>query len=260
VLITGEPGSGKEHVARSLHACARCADAPIVVVDCTTLRNEPATLLRQADGGTLLLDHVTELPLDWQTRLLRLLAERAAARSAAGRGTVPRIVAATDGDLSQAVAARRFREDLYYRLNVVPLAVPPLRARKEDLPSLARLFHAQCLRQGTSGARGFSRQALAAMAIHPWPGNVRELFNRVQRAVAMAERRMITAADLGLQAAPPQPLDSLEAIRVRAEKDAISLSLDRFSHNVTLAARELGVSRMTLYRLMAKHSIATRQH
>ncbi|MBA2676648.1 sigma 54-interacting transcriptional regulator [Ramlibacter sp.] len=258
VLITGEPGSGKERIARALHACSPRADAPFVVIDCaTTLHAEAAALLQDTESGTLLLDHVGELPLDWQVRLLRLMVERAAARSRPGRGGGLRIVAATDVDLSHAVAARHFREDLFYRLNVVGLAVPPLRNRKEDIPELARQFHADCARDG-SGSRGFSRQALAAMAVHTWPGNVRELFNRVQRAVVMAERRTIGAADLGLQAAPAQPLDNLETTRVRAEKDAISLSLDRFSHNVTLAARELGVSRMTLYRLMAKHSIATR--
>ncbi|MES2940022.1 MAG: sigma 54-interacting transcriptional regulator [Pseudomonadota bacterium] len=259
VLITGEAGSGKERVARALHACSPRADGPFVVVDCTALQAEPADLLQQAGCGTLLLDHVGELPLDWQVRLLRLMAERAAARSRLGRGSTDlRIVAATDADLADAVATRRFREDLFYRLNVVPLTVPPLRSRKEDIPALARQFHVQCARDGGSIARGFSRQAMAAMAAHAWPGNVRELFNRVQRAVVMAERRMVCAADLGLQAEPAQPLDNLETIRVRAEKDAISLSLDRFSHNVTLAARELGVSRMTLYRLMAKYSISTR--
>ncbi len=257
VLITGEPGSGKEHIARALHACSPRADAPFLVIDCATLHADAAALLQDTESGTLLLDHVGELPLDWQVRLLRLMVERAAARSRPGGGGGLRIVAATDVDLVQAVSARRFREDLFYRLNVVGLAVPPLRNRKEDIPALARQFHAECARNG-GGSRGFSRQALAAMGVHAWPGNVRELFNRVQRAVVMAERRTIGAADLGLEAAPAQPLDNLETTRVRAEKDAISLSLDRFSHNVTLAARELGVSRMTLYRLMAKHSIATR--
>lgn len=256
VLVTGEAGSGKEHVARALHACSPRSGAPFLVVDCALPQDEPAALLQQAGAGTLLLDHVDRLPLDCQVRLLRLMVERTAARPRLDRAAGgPRIVAATEADLAQAVAARRFREDLFHRLNVVALPVPPLRSRKDDIPALAARFLAQCAH---GGGRGFSRQAMAAMAAHAWPGNVRELSNRVQRAAALAERRLIGAADLGLQEAPAEPLDDLQTIRVRAERDAISLSLHRFSHNVTLAARELGVSRMTLYRLMAKHSITAR--
>lgn len=256
-VIEGEPGSGKEAVARALHACSPKAQGPFVVLNCGALSGEPASLLDAASGGTLLLDHVAELPREWQARLLRRMTENAMLRTKLGRGFDGdiRILSTTDAPLADAVA-QGFRQDLFYRLNVVPIVVPPLRSRKEDLIPLARHFHAQCLRSAGSQARGFSRRAVAALAAHDWPGNVRELFNRVQRAVLVAEHRVIGAEDLGLVAPPEQRYESLEAIRVRAERDAIALSLDRASHNVSVAARELGVSRMTLYRLMAKHAIA----
>jgi two-component system, NtrC family, response regulator HydG len=255
-VIEGEAGSGKETVARALHACSPKAQGPFVVLNCATLSGEPASLLDAASGGTLLLDHVAELPREWQARLLRRMTENATLRTKLGRsfnGDI-RVLATTESPLADAVA-QGFRQDLFYRLNVVPIVVPPLRSRKEDVIPLARHFHAQCLRSTASHARGFSRRAMAALAAHDWPGNVSELFGRVQRAVLLAERRAIGPEELGLQAPPEQRYESLEAIRVRAERDAIALSLDRASHNVSVAARELGVSRMTLYRLMAKHAI-----
>jgi DNA-binding NtrC family response regulator len=139
---------------------------------------------------------------------------------------------------------------------VLVLNVPALRERKEDIPLLARHFHEQFARVRQGCAKGFSPEAMGALLAHDWPGNVRELHNRVQRAVVMAEGRLIAPSDLGLLAAPaPFATEGLEEIRIQAEKSAICQTLQRVSHNVTLAARDLGVSRMTLYRLMAKHSI-----
>ena len=260
VLVEGESGTGKELVARALHACSARAAGPLVVVNCSALHELPQDVFDTAGGGTLVLDHVADMALDWQARLLRFMAEKSVLRAKLGREGVqdPRIVAISELPLAEAVAAKQFRQDLYFRLNVLPLAVTPLRQRKDDIVPLAQHFHAQCVRECASGAKGFSREALSALKEHTWPGNVRELFNRVQRAVLTAERRLIGPADLGLQTSAPQPLDSLEAMRVQAERNAISMSLDRFSHNVSLAARELGVSRMTMYRLMAKHSITPR--
>ena len=123
---------------------------------------------------------------------------------------------------------------------------------------LAQHFFERCVRERPSAVKGFSKPAMAALMVHDWPGNVRELYNRVQRAVVMAEQQMMTPSDLGLGAQVRQEAESLQVIRVQAEKSAICLSLDRVSHNVTLAARELGISRMTLYRLIAKHSITPR--
>ncbi|MBI5276986.1 MAG: sigma-54-dependent Fis family transcriptional regulator [Burkholderiales bacterium] len=260
VLVEGESGTGKDLVARALHACSARRDGPLVVLDGAVLQEQPHDIFESAAGGTLVLDHVAEMPLDWQARLLRFMAEQTVLRAKLGRDDLRdvRIVALSEGPLAEAVAAQRFRQDLSFRLDVVPLHVPPLRERKEDIPALVHHFHAQGVRQCASGARGFSREAMAALMQHSWPGNVRELQNRVHRAVLLAERRIAGPADLGLQASAPQPPDSLEAMRIQAERDAIATSLDRASHNISLAARELGVSRMTMYRLMAKHRIAPR--
>lgn len=260
VLMEGEPGTGKELAARALHAASARASGPFVILNCDALAEGSADVFEQAAGGTLFLDHVADLPLEWQARLVRFLAESAVRRAKLGRDCLDdvRIVAATETPLAESVAAKRFRQDLFYRLDVLPVVVPALRQRQEDIALLAQRFHAMCLRRSAGGAKGFSRQALAALKDHDWPGNVRELQNRVQRAVLLAERRLIDAADLGLAGAPSQPLASLEVIRVQAEKEAVALSLDRFSQNISLAARELGVSRMTMYRLMAKHAITPR--
>lgn len=261
VLIEGETGSGKEQVARAVHASSARAGGPFVMIHCDALASEPKDLFDSAAGGTLVLDHITDMPLAWQARLLRFMAENATLRTKLGRDCTSdaRVIATCDAPLDEAVAAKQFRQDLFYRLHVLLISVPPLRQRTEDIPLLAQHFHAQCVRSSSgSGAKGFTQQALAALREHSWPGNVTELFNRVQAAVVLADRRLIGPADLGLSEHAPRPMDSLETIRVQAERDAIALSLDRYAHNVSLAARELGVSRMTMYRLMAKHSITPR--
>jgi DNA-binding NtrC family response regulator len=299
VLIGGESGSGKELAARAVHQCSPCAAGPFVAVNCgaiapTLIHAElfgyekgaftgaavaRRGLIESAGGGTLFLDEIAELPLELQTNLLRFLEEKTITRVGATR-SIPvdaRVVAASHVDLEDAVARRRFREDLFYRLNVLSLRVPPLRERQSDVPVLAQHFFRLCTEGRKSRAQGFSRQAMAAMAAHAWPGNVRELFNRVQRAVVMSERRQIAPADLGLPAdgaAGGAPLhgrrrgdalarggaDSagggLDTARTVAERDAIQVSLDRAGRNITHAARHLGISRMTLYRLMEKHGIA----
>jgi DNA-binding NtrC family response regulator len=159
-------------------------------------------------------------------------------------------------DLGAAVESGKFRADLYFRLNVISLNVPPLRDRKQDIPTLARYVHARTASGRQNAPRGFHTDAVAAMVNYSWPGNVRELFNRVQRAVFMCENALIRPEDLGLDSTGQGTnSENLQAARVEAEKLAIRASLDRARQNVTLAARDLGVSRMTLYRLLAKHSI-----
>ncbi len=157
--------------------------------------------------------------------------------------------------LQQAVAGGLFREDLYYRLNVLPLDVPPLRERKEDLAGLAAQFFDAYTADKPARLKGFSAAALREIRAYPWPGNVRELINRVRRAMVLADGRLITPGDLGLDASGQRAPAGLDESRLRAERVAILASLARSGGNVTHAARELAVSRMTLYRQMAKHGI-----
>jgi two-component system, NtrC family, response regulator HydG len=281
VLIAGESGSGKELVAHALHRCSRRMAGPFVPVNCGAL---PPTLIHSelfghekgsfsgavstrrgmiehAAGGTLFLDEIAELPLETQATLLRFLQERRIVR-VGGRQEIEvdtRVIAASHVDLAKAVENGRFRADLYFRLNVLSLGVPPLRERREDIPRLARHVYERAAAGNRVMARGFHSDAVSAMLLYPWPGNVRELFNRVQRAVVMADHALIRPQDLGLGAVQQlAAAENLQEARIEAEKSAIRSSLERVSHNVTLAARDLGVSRMTLYRLMAKYSITPR--
>jgi DNA-binding NtrC family response regulator len=165
-----------------------------------------------------------------------------------------RIIAATNVNLEEAVAAGTFREDLFYRLNVLPLVVPPLRERRSDIELLAHHFFSKFSDEKSPQVKGFTHTAIAAMNAHEWPGNVRELINRVRRAMVMAEGRLITLDDLAFEPAS-EPHEALGDAREKAERTAVSATLQEAGSNVTQAARRLGVSRMTLYRLMAKHGI-----
>ncbi|MDB5867952.1 MAG: hypothetical protein JWP96_284 [Polaromonas sp.] len=281
VLIGGESGSGKELAARAIHQCSGRASGPFVAVNCGAIAPSlihtelfghergsftGATagkkgLIESANGGTLFLDEITDLPLELQTSLLRFLQEHTIHRvgSTLSLQVNARVITASHVDLSKAVAAGRFREDLFYRLNVLPIRVPALRERLPDVLMLAQHFLQVCraerhLRQ----VEGFSRHAIAALMSHDWPGNVRELFNRVQRALVMTDQRFITPGDLGFAAASSAASLGLDEARTLAERDAISMTLGRVDRNITHAARELGISRMTLYRLMDKHGLAHR--
>jgi DNA-binding NtrC family response regulator len=279
VLISGESGSGKELTAQAIHQVSRRAGGPFVAVNCgaiapALIQSElfghergsftgavagRAGLIEAAAGGTLFLDEIADLPLELQTNLLRFLQEHTIHKVGSSRSQPVdvRVIAASHTDLAGAVAKGRFREDLFYRLSVLPVRVPPLRERLTDVPALAQhFFRASLAGSPLAHAEGFSQAALMALMSHPWPGNVRELHNRVRRAVVMADQRLISPQDLGLVA--PAPLDALalETVRTLAERDAIAQTLGRVDSNVTHAARLLGISRMTLYRLMDKHGLS----
>lgn len=283
VLISGESGTGKELVAQAVHGLSARRKAPFIAVNCAALpaslihaelfghergaytgaSRERRGLIEAAQGGTLLLDEIGDLPLELQASLLRFLQEKTIFRlgSTVSRAVDVRVLAATHVDLAQAVARGSFREDLYYRLNVLSLEVPPLRQRREDVLPLAQYFFQQYACERASQLRGFSRAAAQALAAHDWPGNVRELLNRVRRAMVMAGGRLILPLDLGLAEVARNRADvGLDDARVLAERAAIAASLLEAGSNVAQAARRLGVSRMTLYRLLSKHGIAVRSH
>jgi len=277
-LITGESGTGKELVAQAIHNASSRSEAPFVVVNCGAI---PATLIQSelfghekgaftgadrqrrgliesANHGTLFLDEIGDLPLDMQTNLLRFLQEGTIDRVGGTRAVQVdvRVIAATHVDLEAAVASGAFRKDLYYRLNVLPLSAPPLRERGEDIGLLAQHYFGKFCGERGSALKGFSRRAMQALAAHDWPGNVRELVNRIRRAMVLAEGRLIDPVDLGLEPAAENPIRMpLDEARLEAERHAIAESLQFAGKNVSHAAKQLRISRMTLYRLMAKHRI-----
>lgn len=281
VLIHGESGTGKELVARAIHRHSARAAGPFIPVNCGAL---PSNLIQSelfghergaftgahqrkigsleaANGGVVFLDEIGDLPLELQANLLRFLEERTIVRVGATQRTQidVRVVAATHVDLNQAVRQGKFREDLYYRLNVLQLNVPSLRERLEDIELFTSFLLEHLSGQKSALVQGFSRDALDAMRSYNWPGNVRELVNRVQRALIMGEHRLVTPEDLGLSAPDdPSNVVNLSSARAAAEKEMIQLTLKAHDNNVSRAARELGVSRVTLYRLMDKLDIGPR--
>ena len=280
VLICGESGTGKELVARAIHNASSRAAAPFVAVNCgaipenlfeselfghvkgafTGAVQDRAGRAGLADGGTLFLDEIGDLPLSHQVKILRFLQEGSFERVGSGHSirVDVRILAATHCDLGAAVAAQTFREDLFYRLNVLSVEVPPLRERSDDIESLAEHFLAHVKAKTTITAKGFSADARLAMRRYRWPGNVRELINRVSKAAILAEGSLIGPADLDL----PCPREgsgarviNLQETREQAERVAIESALRDANNNVSRAATLLGVSRMTIYRLLDKHGI-----
>ena len=279
VLIGGESGSGKELAALAIQRLSTRAHAPFISINCgaipaalvqselfghvrgafTGAERDKAGIFEAANHGTVFLDEIGDLSMDVQVSLLRFLQDKVVMRvGSTNRVQLDvRVIAATHVDLERAIDAGTFRRDLFYRLNVLTLAVPALRDRRGDIEVLARHFFDQFASEADSRLKGFSHKALRALVAHHWPGNVRELVNRVRSAVVMADGRHITPTDLGLAEPGEDPggPKGLHDVRTEAERDAISSSLDLSCKNVSEAARRLGVSRMTLYRLMAKHGI-----
>jgi two-component system NtrC family response regulator len=274
VLLLGESGTGKELLARGVHQASGRRGERFVAINCAAI---PDNLLESelfgyekgaftgaakttpgkietANGGTLMLDEIGDLPMALQAKLLRFLQERVIERIG-GRQEIPvdvRIVCATHQDLKQLIKDGRFREDLYYRLAEIVVTIPPLRARQGDAALLAHAFVRRFADEQNRGAMTLREDALRAIEAHPWPGNVRELENCMKRAVIMADGNQITVGDIGLDAAPDSGLPPLDLRQARdeAEKRVVIAALGRADGNVVRAAELLGVSRPTLYDLM----------
>ena len=284
VLVTGESGTGKEVVAREIHACSSAPDGPFVAIN---IGGVPENLLESelfgyekgaftgasarknglfelASGGTLFLDEIGDMPLSLQVKILRVLQDRKITRLG---GTTPmpinaRIVAATNKNLENMVQKGTFREDLFYRLNVVRIVIPPLRERSEDIPLLAASIIARYNRSMGSRIEGFSPDALEALKRHDFYGNVRELENVLERAMIFAEGSVITMNDLDLRSSVSRPdvqakreLPEKAVSLKEIEREAIARSLQRWEGNRTHAAEELGISRRTLISKISEYGL-----
>ncbi len=281
VLIQGESGTGKEMVAHAIHQLSRRRKAPFVIINCAAI---PEKLLEselfghekgsftgaiarkigkfeQAENGTLFLDEIGDMPMDLQAKLLRFLQEGTIER-VGGTDTKMlnvRIVAATNVDMDKAVQDGRFREDLFFRLNVVPITTPPLKERREDILLLSRHFIIEESRNLRRGRVSLSAHAAAALTSYSWPGNVRELQNRIRRAMVTTVDSVISPVNLGLSEPERLPEDpgtlTLKEARDLGERKAIEMALCITGSNITHAAKVLGITRPTLHDLLKKHGI-----
>ena len=277
VLVAGESGTGKELTAAAIHARSPRRNAPFVAINCGAI---PPQLLQSelfgyergaftganqrrigrvesANGGTLFLDEIGDLPYESQASLSRFMQESTIDRLG-GHASIDvdvRIICATHVDMEAAIEAGRFRADLYHRLCVLRIDEPPLRARGKDIELLALYTLERYRKDASRRLYGFSPDAIAAMHRYEWPGNVRELINRVRRAIVMSEGRTIRAADLELSTCTEAVPLTLAHAREAAERQALELALLRHRGRPGDAARELSISRATLYRLLAAHGM-----
>ena len=289
IVVTGESGTGKELVARAIHHHSRRRENRFVPIDCASLPEtlleselfghqkgaftgaiaEKAGLLEFANGGTLFLDEVSELTSSIQSKLLRALQERVF-RRVGGHDLIEtdiRLIAATNVDLAQRVQSKQFREDLFYRLNVINIVLPPLRDRREDIPLLARHFIDRFGPTRVPPIHGVTPEAVLMLQTYSWPGNVRELQNAIERAVALTEGEYLDAGDFPerMTQAAAMPADesdeSLGLLTIRRkvllgfERDYLLRLLRENNGNVSAAARQAGVNRRTLYRLLERYNI-----
>ena len=278
VLITGEHGTGKEVVARWLHAASPRARSAFVAVNMgglsdgvfeselfghvkgsfTDARTDRAGRFELADGGTLFLDEIANVPLNLQAKLLRVLQTREVEGVGSSRAKVVnvRVLSATNVDPHEEVSAGRFREDLLFRLNTIELRLPPLRERREDIPALAAHFlERQATRYGKQ-LTVFDQPAMQTLMDHLWPGNIRELEHTIERAVLLANGDVVRTSDLALTERGSTSAQRLEDLTLsEAERTLIQKALARFDGNVSHAAKALGVSRSALYRRMSAHGL-----
>ncbi|MFQ5560286.1 MAG: PEP-CTERM-box response regulator transcription factor [Nitrospinota bacterium] len=287
VLITGESGTGKELVARAIHCRSLRKDKLFVPINCgsipealieselfgyekgafTDAKSQKIGLVEKASGGTLFLDEIAELPTHLQVKLLRFIQERKIQRLGDTKeiDVDLRIIAATNVDISKAVQDDKFREDLFYRVSVMTMALPPLRERGEDRVILAKNFLFKFSKELSKDIKGFTPEALNSIETHPWPGNIRELENKVQRAVIMAEGILVSEKDLSLSATAASPGNgsekvTLKSVRVKAEMKAVQDALQRNKGNISRAADELEVSRPTLHQIINKYALKNFSH
>ena len=281
VLVHGESGTGKELIARAIHASSGDAERPFMPIDCASINEnlieselfghekgaftgahvDKQGLFRVANGGTVFLDEISEIPVEVQAKLLRALQERRIRPIGSTRfyDVDVRVIAATNQDLRNAVKNGAFREDLFFRINVVPIEVPPLRARKEDVPLLANHFIAKFQRDD-GAVKGVSQDAMKLLLQNSWPGNVRELENVIQRALALGETEVITRDDLPplwvkeTENKPQAGKDSRPRTLAEIEREAIEQALNRTDGDKAAAARLLGINRSTLYRKLKLYS------
>lgn len=282
ILITGESGTGKEVVARAIHASGPTRDRPFIAVNCGALPDslieselfgyrkgaftgadtDRAGYFEAADGGTLFLDEIGNLPFETQAVLLRAIEQRAITRvgESRPRPVTIRLIAATNRDLAEAVDRKEFRDDLYYRINVVNVSIPPLRQRTEDIPLLVDFFLARYNRELNANCPGFAPEAIEALLHYPWRGNVRELENVIERALIFANGHPITCEELALGAGAPRteeevPIELRAAVRF-FERGHILRTLAGVDGNKVKAARILGIGLSSLYRKLDELGIA----
>jgi DNA-binding NtrC family response regulator len=275
ILIRGQTGTGKELIAREIHRRSACGDGPFIAINCGAL---PSTLMESAmfghkrgaftgaiadkigcfqaaNGGTLFLDEIGEMPNELQVKLLRAIQERVVSRLGSTRlePVDIRLLTATHVDLENAIGVGRFREDLYYRINVVTIELPPLKDRGEDVLLLARHFLAKLVEEYERPITGFSRDAVSAIQRHGWPGNIRELQNRIRKAVILSDATLVCSEELELTAS--QVIERVLPLAV-AKEDFQRQYIDRVlainGGNRTKTARELGVDPRTIFRHLEK--------
>jgi len=273
ILIYGESGTGKEAVARAIHKVSSRAHKPFLSVNCRALSEQrfqaevfgasdedlaEPSIMEQADGGTVLFNDILTISKEQQMNLLRFLQEGTIETRDGLKTVNVRVLAANSSDVEKALIDGDFNEELYHYINVLRINVPSLKERASDIGLLARYYLQEFSKEYNSQAKGFSEDALKSLTRYFWPGNVRELMNQIKRAVLMSDSVIIEEHHLDL----PQRNDakrSLKSIREKSERDALLVVLESHSGQVSNAAKELGVSRATMYRLLNKHNLISEQ-
>ena len=278
ILLFGETGTGKEVLARVIHANSRRSKGPFVALNCaaipetlfeselfghvrgafTSAHGAKRGLFQSANGGTLFLDEIGEIPLSMQVKLLRAVQEREVREVGSELSTKidVRIIAATNKDLGEAVKNGSFRNDLYYRISVVPLFIPPLRDRRDDIPLMAQHFLTTSAKRANKSLRGFTPAALNRLVAHPWPGNVRELENVVEKAAVMTRQDMITPDLLpSMGTSPDVPLKPLTEAKEEFEKTYLKNVLQLTGGNISRAAQFAGRYRADFYKMLKKYGL-----